>query len=170
MQNRIQQLEELVVDLMQQTTRDRSASEPESTVWSSSSPTLTTNHTTAATPKEDASDKVSSISVNGSMQRTDTGMSYVSGAHWLAILDEITEIKDHLDDEEAQESHQAPEPTYPKFSGPQLLYGCPNLATKEEILASMPERPLIDRFVSCYFNSFEMSPGQFYHPRKLILG
>ena len=90
---------------------------------------------------------------------------YVSSAHWAAVLDGIAELKDHFDNEEAAHPDRTPSdlPSV-ESTGPQLLYGGVKAATKEEILASIPARPVVDRLVSRYFNSFEMSPGQFiYH-------
>lgn len=85
-------------------------------------------------------------------------VSYVSGAHWAAILEGIGELKDHLEEEEMQNIPQADETPELDIPGPQLLYGCPKHLTKEELLDSVPPRPVTDRLVSYYFNSFEMSP------------
>lgn len=97
---------------------------------------------------------------SGSMQSSDKGPNYVGSAHWAAVLGGIAELKDHLDDERALQSHPANDDSCcTSMTGPQLLFGCPELATKAEILASLPARSVVDRLVSRYFNSFEMSPG-----------
>jgi hypothetical protein len=92
------------------------------------------------------------------MQTTGGGANYVGSAHWAAVLDGIAELKDHLDNEESRHSEDLDSP-YPTITGPQLLYGCPKPADKDEILSSIPTRSVVDRLVSRYFNSFEMSPG-----------
>ncbi|RYP65658.1 hypothetical protein DL771_008210 [Monosporascus sp. 5C6A] len=167
MQDRIQQLESLVVDLMQQTSASHSIQEPEVTPGPPS-PILTAGYSAAATPYEDLIDNSPPTSECGSMQLTKSGASYVNSAHWAAVLDGIAEIKDHFEkEEEVQASRRLSEPPYPDWTGPQLLYGCPKLATKEEILASIPARPVVDRLVSRYFNSFEMSPA-FMHSVQFL--
>jgi hypothetical protein len=96
----------------------------------------------------------------GSMQSTGGGANYVGSSHWAAVLDGIAELKDHFDNEEASHPDvQGVESPSVDMAGPQLLYGCPKPASKDEILASIPARPVVDRLVSRYFNSFEMSPG-----------
>ncbi|RYC91575.1 hypothetical protein BFJ63_vAg5586 [Fusarium oxysporum f. sp. narcissi] len=99
----------------------------------------------------------------GSMQSTGGGANYVGSSHWAAVLDGIAELKDHFDNEE-EASHpdvQSVESPAADMTGPQLLYGCPKPASKDEILASILtlSRPVVDRLVSRYFNSFEMSPA-----------
>ena len=102
------------------------------------------------------------------MHLTKSGANYVSNAHWAAVLDGISELKDHFEREEEvqQAGRRLSEQSYPDWTGPQLLYGCLNFASKEEILASVPARPVVDRLVSRYFNSFEMSPGKSATPRR----
>ncbi|KAM0416870.1 hypothetical protein ACHAPD_005807 [Fusarium lateritium] len=94
------------------------------------------------------------------MQSTGGGANYVGSAHWAAVLDGIAELKDHLDNEESHHSDsQGPDLPCPQVTGPQLLYGCPKPADKDEIFSSIPARSVVDRLVSRYFNSFEMSPA-----------
>ncbi|KAF5691017.1 hypothetical protein FDENT_3621 [Fusarium denticulatum] len=149
-QDRIRHLESLVFDLMQQSSVNhgqQGETTPGSPVGSTRSPVDTA---VATTPAEDY----------GSMQSR--GANYVGSSHWAAVLDGIAELKDHFDNEE-ELSHpavQGVEPPGAEITGPQLLYGCPKPASKDEILASIPTRPVVDRLVSRYFNSFEMSPDR----------
>lgn len=98
----------------------------------------------------------------GSMKVNRSGASYVNGAHWAAVLDGIAELRDHFENEE-ETSRQPSNLSFPESlsTGPQLLCGGTKVVTKEEILASIPPRPVVDRLVSRYFNSFEMSPGEY---------
>lgn len=150
MQARIQQLENLVVSLMQ-TSKD-------STHELSAAPSQ------AASPihmKESNADEVSSQSDHGSMKVNDSGTSsYVNSVHWVAVLDGIAELKDYFETEEKQHTRQVSDPPRSGITGPQLLFGCPQYTTKADILASVPQRSEVDRLVSCYFNSFDMSPGE----------
>ncbi|SPQ21366.1 ca6f2446-00a9-445c-8593-ebfeaf4f46e4 [Thermothielavioides terrestris] len=96
-----------------------------------------------------------SPSENGAIKRQGPRVKYVSAAHWAAILDGIAELKDHL---EQQDEYQAPASEQcdgdARPSGPLLLYGgwSRNL-TRSFILESLPERPVVDRLVSRYFNT-----------------
>lgn len=150
-QDRIRHLESLVFDLMQQSSVNQGqhgGGTPCSPVGSTRSPV----DTAVTTPAD-----------YGSMQSTGGGANYVGSSHWAAVLDGIAELKDHFDNEE-EASHpdvQSVESPAADMTGPQLLYGCPKPASKDEILASILtlSRPVVDRLVSRYFNSFEMSPG-----------
>jgi hypothetical protein len=170
-QDRIQQLESLVVDLMQKTTPGVSSQEPSPSSGPTPSPFVAAEFTTQGSERsgEDAS---SSPSDYGSMRLTKAGAKYVHGAHWAAVLDGIAELKDHFEkDDELQPDAQVPdEPPGTHWTGPQLLYGYSKLPTKNEIIASIPPRSTVDRLVSRYFNSFEMSPGKFTSQisRKLL--
>ncbi|KAF2175888.1 fungal-specific transcription factor domain-containing protein [Zopfia rhizophila CBS 207.26] len=158
-QDRIQQLESLVVDLMQRTSASHAGQEP-SVTPGPPSPLLTTGHSNDATKNADFANNTSPASDCGSMQLTSSGASYVNSAHWAAVLDGIAELKDHFEkEEEVPASSRLSDPSFPDWTGPQLLYGCTKLATKEEILASIPTRQVVDRLVSRYFSSFEMSPA-----------
>lgn len=95
------------------------------------------------------------------MKLTTSGVSYVNSAHWAAVLDGIAELKDHFEREDERLLVRcSSEPPKPYLAGPQLLYGCPRYATKEEILAAIPPRPVVDRLISRYFNALDMAPGQ----------
>lgn len=170
-QDRIKHLEGLLVHLMrsQQTDspgRGRASSGPQTPEAS----TLSERQKGIAPTAPDASSSPTTSDC-GSIHLTKAGASYVNSAHWAAVLDGIAELKGHFEEEEEEEeqdvehmgnqsAHLEATPA-PGPSGPQLLYGCPPTVTKEEILASMPPRPVVDQLVSCYFNSFEMSPGQY---------
>jgi hypothetical protein len=108
------------------------------------------------TPDESASPLPSD---NVSIDVTRTGNSYVTDAHWAAVLDDIAEIKSHLEFEGQSEGPQAPDFDRRERTGPLLLYGClPNIS-RDEIMACIPSRSVVDQLVSSYFSSFEMSPG-----------
>ncbi|KAF4496754.1 transcriptional regulatory [Fusarium agapanthi] len=151
-QERIRHLESLVFDLMQQSSVSQGqhgGGTPYSPVGSTRSPV----DTAVATMGADS----------GSMRSTGGGANYVVSSHWAAVLDGIAELKDHFDIEEeaAYSDAQGAESPAAEVTGPQLLYGCPKPASKDEILASIlsRSRPVVDRLVSRYFNSFEMSPA-----------
>lgn len=145
MQARIQQLESLVVTLMQQSksvTREDSAVPPTHEM-------------------DNRADDISSQSDHGSIKFNNFGnSSYVNSSHWVAVLDGIAELKDYFEYEEREPAQPAFGPTS-SVVGPQLLLGCPYYITREQVLASLPGKPEVDRLVSFYFNSFDMSPGRY---------
>ncbi|KAL2850725.1 fungal-specific transcription factor domain-containing protein [Aspergillus pseudoustus] len=81
----------------------------------------------------------------------ETGMSYVSGAHWAALQESIADLKDCL------ESDYSVSQSFQEFPGPALLMGLCPPGDKGEILDIIPARYITDRLVSRFFNSME--PG-----------
>ncbi|KAF8853621.1 hypothetical protein BDZ45DRAFT_67893 [Acephala macrosclerotiorum] len=182
---RIHQLESLVISLMQQemnctTTvnvllsdppRDFALSEQvshhetfilgeprfsEATLFGSASPAGSILPITDV----EASDNISSLTVDcGSMNMDGAGnSSYVGSAHWAAVLDSISELKDHFErEEETRRLVKEVDETESHSNWPQLLYGCPQV-TKAEILSSIPTRREVDRLVSRYF-AIDIAPG-----------
>ncbi|KAL3464332.1 hypothetical protein BJX64DRAFT_275832 [Aspergillus heterothallicus] len=86
----------------------------------------------------------------------ETGMSYVSGAHWAALQDSIADLKDCL---EADYSVSQP---CQSSNGPALLIGLCPPADKEEILDLIPPKHIADRLVSRFFNSMEPGYNRFW--------
>lgn len=85
------------------------------------------------------------------------GASYVGSVHWVAILDSISELRDHYEEEEEARmlapigEHMAHNP------GPRLLYE-PVQITKTDLLAAIPPRPVVDRMIARYFNAQGVIP------------
>lgn len=103
----------------------------------------------------------------GSMRVTASELRYVGGDHWAAILDNIADLKDHFDREEqfqlAQNEHDPIEGDTPQnhLAGPRsahalLLYGCPLPASRAEIIAALPPKSAVDRYISRYFNRLDL--------------
>ncbi|KAH7186275.1 uncharacterized protein B0J16DRAFT_363232 [Fusarium flagelliforme] len=166
-QDRIRHLESLVYDLMQNSSANVNVQDQVGATATPSprgQPHVPDYPTPAAVAAPSTNEEPVTAAVSladyGSMQSTGGGANYVGSAHWAAVLDGIAELKDHLDNEESHHSDsQGVDPPCPQVTGPQLLYGCPKLADKDEILSSIPARSVVDRLVSRYFNSFEMSPA-----------
>ncbi|KAJ5939033.1 transcriptional regulator family: Fungal Specific TF [Penicillium verhagenii] len=76
---------------------------------------------------------------------------YVGGTHWAAILDRIADLKEQLEREGNENIEK------PALLHTLLLYGCKS-ASKEDILAALPDRPTVDRYVSQYFNRLDLAP------------
>ncbi|KAI1780752.1 fungal-specific transcription factor domain-containing protein [Hypoxylon cercidicola] len=164
-QNRIRELEGLVHVLMQ-----RAASKPSSNITSAShasqAPTETLSHSAEASPDPAVP------GTSGPGERSSSGMltltnnssnavNYVDGAHWSALLDSISELKDCFPETTDPGSQfRASPPVVPDYGpSPQLLYGRFAQATKAEILSAIPARPIVDRMVSKFFNTMDLAPS-----------
>jgi hypothetical protein len=156
-QTRIDQLENLVLDLMHQ----NSVPAPRPSQRESRSPTHTQP---APTSLESEAEQAiaASPSEHGSINIRRARPSYVSSSHWAAIFDSITELRSHFSQEE-DAFDQAPNMALPPASvpRPQLLYGGLAYETPISIVKSIPPRPVVDRLISLYFNVLDIAPGMF---------
>ncbi|RDL35999.1 Fungal-specific transcription factor protein [Venustampulla echinocandica] len=176
-QDRINRLENLVVSLMQQTvpTPHKSPSDPGYPTDLPPIPpdngprgdlSLPASGNDSERPRaastEQVQHEVSPFPPDyGSIRIRESSVSYVSSAHWAAVLDSIAELRDHFEQED--ESNTITSDTVQlqaNFPSPQLLYsGCPMHVTPASILESLPPRPVVDRLVSRYFNVLDMTSG-----------
>ncbi|KAJ6790268.1 hypothetical protein PWT90_06584 [Aphanocladium album] len=101
----------------------------------------------------------SSPSDYGSFRDSETGNRYVNGSHWAAVLDSITDLKNHLrPEDEATSSYLDQSLSSDQNPAPQLLYPSEMNDTPAAIVAGLPPRPVVDRLVSYFFN-VEISQG-----------
>jgi hypothetical protein len=168
--DRIQQLETLVRSLVQQQqTSQASTVLPEGLMPDSST------HHSQDTPQDVSPTRPAPVdghasshswghaafpvpSESGSIHLHSQGAKYVGSVHWAAVLDSISELRDHYEEEEEARilatSDSMPRPS----PGPRLLYE-PVQATKADLLASIPPRPVVDRMVARYFNAQGLAPA-----------
>lgn len=103
----------------------------------------------------------------GSMRASVSELHYVGGEHWAAILDSISDLKVHFDQEEQLRLATSPDrlPHDYGTSGEvhdwpgkrsQLLYGSSKPASRVELLAALPPKSSVDRYISRYFNRQEL--------------
>ncbi|KAI9769694.1 MAG: hypothetical protein M1840_003931 [Geoglossum simile] len=85
---------------------------------------------------------------------------YVADSHWAAILSDITEVKNYWAKHKKQYEEQmikvkAANELHgtPKFS--LFLYGAAGPIDKSELLSAIPSRPLVDKLIVRYFNSYD---------------
>lgn len=94
-------------------------------------------------------------------------LHYVGGDHWAAILDSIAELKRHSDGEEQFRRLTSTDPVrdddedtdnanLPASTHSLLLYGGYRQASRAEILAALPPKNAVDRYISRYFNRQEL--------------
>jgi hypothetical protein len=113
----------------------------------------------------------------GRITQNDTKTTYVESTHWSAILDgvrcslisidttsckalanqnrlQILDVKDCL-----QDDHNS-NVLFPEAGvEPDILFGHYDRMSKQEILATMPPRPTVDRLVAEYFNNKANASG-----------
>jgi hypothetical protein len=88
------------------------------------------------------------------ISQTDTAeaASYVGAAHWSAILKEIAEVRNYLD--ENDEADDAVEDGYETVSErATLTFGSPKPVSKASLLAELPPKEEVDRLLPFWFNS-----------------
>ncbi|KUM60488.1 hypothetical protein ACN42_g6629 [Penicillium freii] len=96
-------------------------------------------------------------SEHGSMRLHSHGTNYVGSFHWAAVLDSISELRDHYEEEEEARLLAANDHVLYESPGPRLLYE-PVQTTKADLLAAIPAQPAVDRMVARYFNAQGVVP------------
>lgn len=99
-------------------------------------------------PKE-SQDEVASSADPGTLKLRESGTSYVQSDHWEAILTKIRGLKEDL----VTDSKAPP--------GSHLFYGPNRHATRDEILAAVPPRSVVDRLMALHFDSYIITPCQY---------
>ncbi|KAJ4077484.1 hypothetical protein NW756_012346 [Fusarium oxysporum] len=94
------------------------------------------------------------------------GTSYVGSVHWAAVLDSISELRDHYEEQEEARLLATNDHLFLHSPGPRLLYE-PVQTTKADLLASIPARPVVDRMVARYFNTQGVVPSILHSGRFL---
>ena len=72
----------------------------------------------------------------------------------------IAELKDDFERgaTDGEESEMNPPPF--EWDGPELFFGKNKNATKDELVAAIPARPVVDRLMSKFFHTMDMAPGK----------
>ncbi|KAL8702572.1 MAG: hypothetical protein Q9201_004252 [Fulgogasparrea decipioides] len=114
----------------------------------------------------------------GSMRPTASELHYFGGDHWAAILDSIADLKDHFDREEQLKLASSPDqiqddtgdagnPDVHASRHSLLLYGGYRPASRAEILAALPSRSAVDRYIARYFNNLDLVSSAIHGPTFL---
>ncbi|PVH77143.1 hypothetical protein DL98DRAFT_463996 [Cadophora sp. DSE1049] len=148
MQNRLKHLESLVKDVMggqspvPATQHENTADDlPNSRV-----PIISDGAVTHTTSEEEQPTGPSPQSGNV-LFRPDEKATYVGATHWAAILEDIEEVKSYFEETEEVLDGDDTRP----FSS--LAFNAATPATRPGLMAALPPRIVVDRFVSRYFNS-----------------
>ncbi|KAI0880101.1 fungal-specific transcription factor domain-containing protein [Annulohypoxylon maeteangense] len=157
-QNRIRELESLVHVLMQ-----KAAPKNPPNVTSVPQPETSVSPLDGYPDPGVGANGSSEPSDCGTLTNTPAGVNYVDGAHWTALLDGISELKDCFQDTTDTGStmrYTIPSQVVPDYGPqPQLLYGRFAHISKGEILSSLPARPVVDRLISKFFNTIDLHPA-----------
>jgi hypothetical protein len=92
----------------------------------------------------------------GTLKLRESGTSYIQSAHWEAILLKIRSLECPETFEEEGEFSECG-----SKAGSHLFYGPNRHATRDEILAAVPPRPVVDRLMSLHFDSYLITPCQY---------
>lgn len=95
------------------------------------------------------------------------GTTWVEGDHWTAIIDGVSELKDSLIDVQDYGTPDLWPSSLPDSDGPELLLGENRHVSKQDILAAVPGRPIVDSLVSHFFESVEIAPIVLHIPTFL---
>lgn len=93
-------------------------------------------------------DEATSPADPGTLNLRESGTSYVQSVHWEAILTKIRGLKEDL----VTDSNCPP--------GSHLFYGPNRHATRDEIIAAVPPRPVVDRLLALHFDSYIVTQCQ----------
>lgn len=100
----------------------------------------------------------------GSISISPSELRYLGDDHWAAIRNSIAGLKQHLECDEDLQLYDGPDQTQDVkceenkscSSHALLLYGCPGPTSRDDILAALPPRSAIDRYLSRYFNRLDL--------------
>ncbi|KAL4786728.1 hypothetical protein BJX76DRAFT_88080 [Aspergillus varians] len=163
-QDRLQHLENLIMSFAQQKKQEDSDSqEPSPPLPAPASGFLPRGQSTMLTPpsplRRDGTETESEDSPSGGSGKlvvNDTGTNYIDSVHWKAILEEINEFKESLQDcDELSDDEESIEDDCPTRNEPTIWFGISKPLSKEELLSDIPPRTVTDRLVSYYLISKE---------------
>ncbi|KAJ9143768.1 putative Fungal specific transcription factor [Pleurostoma richardsiae] len=111
----------------------------------------------------------------GSLRINPSETVYVSSAHWSAILENVSELRDCFRLQEQDETPAQPALASndlgnvgrPSFMGPMLFSSFIPAATKAELVAAMPDRSVVDRLIFLYFTANTPSSSIIHVPSFL---
>ncbi|KAH7374187.1 fungal-specific transcription factor domain-containing protein [Cadophora sp. MPI-SDFR-AT-0126] len=159
MQNRLKHLESLVKNVMggqsplsatqHETSTDYSPNSREPIISDSSGAHTTSEGELTTSPLPQS---------GGVLFRPDEKATYVGATHWAAILEDIEEVKSYFEETEEALDEDDVRP----FSS--IAFNATTPATKSDLMAALPSRIVVDRFVSRYFNSNSTSLQIMHRP------
>ncbi|KAL5443909.1 hypothetical protein PMIN06_008573 [Paraphaeosphaeria minitans] len=136
MRGRIRNLESLVVNLINQKQQEDGAGTPAAP----STETAAIKGTEELSPETFGQMRISS-------QGNET---YVGAGHWSALLKEIGEVKDGIEDDEDEDQEEDWDDDAAQST---VTFGMPRSITKTQLIQAMPSKEECDRLLPLWFNS-----------------
>ncbi|KAF4625941.1 hypothetical protein G7Y89_g12223 [Cudoniella acicularis] len=165
MQNRLKHLESLVKNVMAAQTSAPTVGTPQSSSLSDNNqPTGSDSH--SEMQQDSGSESLShdsqkdSNSGGGQVLVGSNESTYVGATHWAAILEDMEDLKDYFESIEAESTADRPD-IIPYAT---LCFNAKSPVTKSHLLASLPDRLVVDRLVFSYFNSNSHSKQVLHRP------
>ncbi|TVY32822.1 Fusarisetin A cluster transcription factor [Lachnellula subtilissima] len=161
---RISELESLVVTLME----GQSLPSPPAPKSPRSGSLSFTDVSPETQRLKKSQDEAASTADPGTLKLRESGASYVQSAHWEAVLTKIIGLADSEEGIE-QKQHHSCDVTWDSKAPPgsHLFYGPNRHATRDEILAAVPSRPVVDRLLALHFDSYIITP-YLIHGKKFL--
>ncbi|KAL3442646.1 fungal-specific transcription factor domain-containing protein [Aspergillus insuetus] len=159
-QDRLQHLENLIMSFAQQRRQDDNQVQDFSAVRAPDldtvgQPVLPSPLSSSRAEATEAESQESPASQPGRLVVNEKGTNYIDSAHWKAILEEINEFKESLNDiDEVSDDGPDEENDASEFA-PTLWFGLTKPTSKEELLLDLPSRQVTDRMVHYFLNSEE---------------
>jgi hypothetical protein len=155
LQDRVRQLEDMVMNLLNNQTilnQDLPTADKSPSATSSAGPIKDGGFTqcAAASPYNQMDPNFPKISL-GTFARARDQETFVGSEHWEAILEDITDLKIDL---------ETPDTSKIVDFKPQILFGI-NHASRSEILSSIPPKSVCDLLISRCFRTMDMAPSKF---------
>lgn len=157
---RVARLERMVTEMMAQSNQQNL---PQQSVKNESTASTPGLHAQSQSPASSDSKDTPNM---GSLTLEEGHASYTGSTHWTTILEDIHRLKEELPDDHSEDT-MSPEAAsldaeteHEQEAGPtriSLLNSGPCLP-REHILAMMPPRKVVDRYVTHFFNSFDVGP------------
>ncbi|KAL2863552.1 putative C6 transcription factor [Aspergillus lucknowensis] len=170
-QDRLQHLENLIMSFAQQKRLDEGQNRDPSALPQSppgSDPRGQSQQQSARSPpnaeETEATSENSPGSQPGRLLVNDTGTKYIDGAHWKAILEEINEFKESLNDTDDLSDEGFLDEDDSDGFAPALWFGLSKPTSNEELLSDLPIRQVTDRVVSYFLVSEEPIVTIFHVP------
>lgn len=138
MRGRIRNLESLVVNLINQKHQE---------TGESPAPTLPSVEQGATKEPEELSPETFG-QLRISTQGNET---YVGAGHWSALLKEIEEVKNDIDDDEEEDQEEVWDDNTARST---VTFGMPKHVTKQQLIQEMPPKEECDRLLPLWFNRY----------------
>ncbi|EKG18166.1 hypothetical protein MPH_04555 [Macrophomina phaseolina MS6] len=175
MRGRIRHLESLVVDLMNgKDPRTLVLNPPDPQASSRRLPTPdqpSPEHPVASDgPKTHSSsgdDEISFPSAFGALKISDEETTYMGGSHWMAVLNDIKEVKSFLELEEDEEQESERQESEVDTELPHrytLIVGSPKPLSKRELLQNLPPKAECDKLLTLYLRGGDPTSIMFHEP------